>query len=118
MSDAANASTVSKAADAGVDNTSKTSSANTTETKISAEKDDSASTYNYVFIGVLSVVLILLLYYAYCRFAENSVEEPFVKGQTQERDDPVVDFNLREAIRELQNIQKKVISTISDNSDF
>ncbi len=74
--------------------------------------------YTYIFIGVLSVVLILLLYYAYNRFVENSLNEPFSEGNEQERDDPVDDFNLREAIRELQNIQKRVLSTLSENSDI
>lgn len=87
-----------------------------TDTEETAEK---ANTYNYIFIGVLAVVLILLLYYAYGRFTENSSEgEGFVKGNTQERDDPVIDFNLREAIQELQALQRNIMSTISDNSDF
>ena len=82
------------------------------------EVTQSTSTYNYIFIGVLSVVLILLLYYAYSRFVENSVEEPFTKEPAQERDDPVIDFNLREAIKELQALQRNIMSTISDNSDI
>jgi cytochrome c-type biogenesis protein CcmH/NrfG len=114
MSDA---TTVTKAADAPVELTAKPSDSKPSDTK-ETTTDDSASMYNYIFVAVLSVVLILLLYYAYCRFAENSVDEPFVKGQTQERDDPVIDFNLREAIRELQNIQRNIMSTISDNSDI
>lgn len=114
MSDA---TTVTKAADAPVELAAKPSDSKPSDTK-ETTADDSASMYNYIFVAVLSVVLILLLYYAYCRFAENSVDEPFVKGQTQERDDPVIDFNLREAIRELQNIQRNIMSTISDNSDI
>lgn len=87
-------------------------------TDSSNKKEETSNAYYYVFIGFLSVVLILLLYYAYCRFVENSVEEPFVKGQTQERDDPVIDFNLRESIKELQNLQRNIMSTISENSDI
>ncbi len=54
------------------------------------------NTYTYIFAAVLSVVLILLLYYAYSRFVTNTIEEPMTKGTEQERDDPVIDFNLRE----------------------
>jgi ABC-type arginine transport system permease subunit len=76
------------------------------------------NTYTYIFAAVLSVVLILLLYYAYSRFITNTVEEPMTKGTEQERDDPVIDFNLREAIKDLQNMQKNVMATLSENSEF
>lgn len=72
----------------------------------------------YVFIGVLTVALVLLLYYAYGRFVSNSIEEPMTKGVEQERDDPVVDFNLREAIRDLQGIQQRVLSTLSETMNI
>ena len=68
----------------------------------------------YAFIGVLTVALVLLLYYAYGRFVSNSIEEPMTKGVKQERDDPVVDFNLREAIKDLQGMQQRVLSTLSE----
>ncbi len=76
------------------------------------------NTYTYIFAAVLSVVLILLLYYAYSRFVTNTIEEPMTKGTEQERDDPVIDFNLREAIKDLQNMQKNVMATLSENSEF
>jgi hypothetical protein len=40
------------------------------------------------------------------------------KGVEQERDDPVVDFNLREAIRDLQGIQQRVLSTLSETMNI
>lgn len=76
--------------------------------------DKDPTLVRYVFIGVLTVTLIVLLYYAYNRFVLNSIEEPMTKGLEQERDDPVVDFNLREAIRDLQGIQQKVLSSLSE----
>ena len=55
-------------------------------------------------------VLVCLLYYAYVQFTENS------NAQDQEKnDDPVDDFNLREAIQELQEMQKKILGTLSEN---
>lgn len=79
-------------------------------------KAEANSLYTYIFIGILSVMLLLLLYYAYNRFTTNTVSDPFVEGNRQERDDPVVDFNLREAINELQQIQARVLKTLSENS--
>ncbi len=87
-------------------------------TTTDAGDKESTSIYNYIFIGVLAVALICLLYYAYCRFSENSTTEPFTKGTAQERDDPVIDFNLREAIKELQNTQRQIMKTISENSEL
>ena len=79
---------------------------------------EETSWLTYVFIGVLTVALVLLLYYAYGRFVSNSIEEPMTKGVEQERDDPVVDFNLREAIRDLQGIQQRVLSTLSETMNI
>lgn len=76
------------------------------------------SVLRYVFIGVLSVALIFLIYYAYNRFVANSLAEPMTKGTEQERDDPVVDFNLREAIKHLNSTQKRILSTLSDVTDI
>ena len=82
-------------------------------------QDDSRSVMTYIFIGVLTLALVLLIYFSYEKFVANSAgEEKMTKGVEQERDDPVVDFNLREAIRDLQNIQKDVLSTLSENANF
>jgi len=95
---------------------------NTTDNKSTDNKstDDTqgGSWSKYIFIGVLTVVLILLVYYGYETFVKNSSKETFTKGVEQERDDPVIDFNLREAIRDLQTIQKNVLSTLSQTMDF
>lgn len=71
----------------------------------------------YVFIAIISILIIVLLYYAYSKFAFNKYSETFTKGVEQERDDPVIDFNLREAIRGLQNRQQQVLSTLSETFD-
>lgn len=93
-------------------------SADTTKSVETTKSDEKTTVGTYIFIGVLSLVLIALIYYAYNRFVENSVEEPFTDGVEQERDDPVVDFNLREAIADLNGMQQKVLSGLSENSEF
>lgn len=80
------------------------------------KEGEESNIYSYIFIAILSVVLILLLYYAYNRFVTNSVKDPFTKGNQQERDDPVVDFNLREVIEELRHTQGLILKTLSENN--
>jgi cytochrome c-type biogenesis protein CcmH/NrfG len=94
-----------------------TQPATPTESVAELQKVEAPEERNWVthlFIGLLAVALVLLVYYAYCRFVANSVEEPMSKGTEQERDDPVIDFNLREAIRELQNMQQRVLNSLSE----
>lgn len=92
----------------------KTESTEETKTEVSEE---GRSILSYVFIAVLVVSLVLLMYYAYSKFVDNS-GDTMVANDDQERDDPVIDFNLREAIKELQHTQKRVLSTLSQTMDM
>ena len=94
------------------------SSQNQTQLKSSPEDEESRPVFRYVMIGVITIALVLLVYYAYSRFVENSVNDGTSKNAEQERDDPVTDFNLREAIKNLQNIQNNVLKTLSEVSDM
>jgi hypothetical protein len=80
--------------------------------------DDSEKTNitTYLIIGISIIAVILLLIFAYKKFIDNSDSEPFVKGLQQERDDPVMDFNLNEAIKELEGLQKKVLQKLSNDT--
>jgi hypothetical protein len=71
---------------------------------------------NWILVGVLAVVLIVLVYYGYQKF--NTNKDYMAASQEAERDDPVADFNLREAIRDLQNKQAKVMKTLSSMSEY
>lgn len=64
---------------------------------------------SYIIIGLLVIGIIIVVYYGYNTFVLNS--DSFI--QKQERDDPVADFNLRAAIEQLRNKQKKIISGLS-----
>ena len=72
----------------------------------------------YIVYGLCAIVTILLLYYAYSRFVENSVDEPFVKGQSPERSDAAADYNLHEAVYKLENMQKRILRSVSDEVWF
>lgn len=69
-----------------------------------------------VMVGILVALVICLLWYGYCKFVSNQkIKEKMTKDAEGERDDPVVDFNLRESIMELEDMQKRILSGLSDN---
>lgn len=83
----------------------------------SGKKEEPSNLGNYIIAGVLALILIVLLYYAYDAFISNSGEEEgFVEGQRQERDDTVVDFNLEDAISALERKQSKILRHLSTDS--
>jgi hypothetical protein len=56
-----------------------------------------------------------MVWYAYGKFTENSCKEKFIKGNQQERDDLVVDYNLSEEIRNLEIMQRQLLKKISND---
>ena len=83
--------------------------------KVIETTSDKTPWARYAIIGLCVLVLLYAIYYIYCRFMENSVAEPFVQGQ--ERSDTVTDYNLHEAVEELQSMQKKILSKLSQMFD-
>ena len=73
----------------------------------------SKSKYTYI---ILAVVVFVVLYYAYTKFYKNA--EEFTEETASERTDPVSDFNLREAIHELETMQKNILSKLSTSDNF
>jgi uncharacterized membrane protein YukC len=84
------------------------------ENTVDTGKKTAGITFNWILIAVCIILVVLLIYYGYNRFVSNSVNEPYISGNKQERDDPVVDFNLSEAINELELIQRKIVNNLSD----
>jgi len=82
----------------------------------SQDKKEETNAWTYVFYGLVVLGIVLLAWYAYGRFVENSISEPFVEGQRQERGDPIMDFNLHEAIKDLERMQKKVLQRLSNDT--
>jgi hypothetical protein len=82
------------------------------------QSGEATSLTTYVFIGFLIATLLVLSYYAYAKFVENSncSSEAFIEGNRQERDDPVMDFNLRAAIQDLENKQRAVLKKLSSDT--
>jgi len=70
--------------------------------------------WSYVVIGVCVLCVCLVVWYAYCKWQENTDE--FVAGNRQERDDPVIDFNLRDVLTELERLQNKVLKNVSQDT--
>lgn len=82
----------------------------------SGEKKTGSSVTTYVFIGLFVVVLLALLYYAYCMFIDNSVTKSTTKKKSNDRSDaPVTDFNLQDTINCLKTKQDKVLRRLSSD---
>jgi hypothetical protein len=81
------------------------------------EQKEKSQTLNLVLSVILIILFLLLCYYSYCRFVENSIQEPLTSGINRERDDPGADYNLYEKIKELEYIQNKVLNSLSKLSE-
>ena len=81
--------------------------------------NDSYSLGSKILIGFLVLVLVVLMYYAYTIFKFNSEEpETFTKGSEKENDELVINFNLRESIKELEDMQRKIMTNLTESSTF
>lgn len=81
------------------------------------EKQTSSNLVKYFIYGLCVVIIVMACYYAYQQFVENQDKpDAFVKGLTQERDDPVMDYNLHEAIDDLEKKQQAILQTLSQDS--
>jgi len=70
----------------------------------------------YVIYGVIILFTIVIIYLAYKRFMKMQnapCKDKFVPGLKQERDDTTVDFNLNEAIQELEIMQSNILKKLS-----
>lgn len=89
-------------------------------TESTTENKDQSKNKSWMFWGLvilLVIILIISLYKAY-NVWQDAQQEGFTKNQESERTDTAVDFNLRNAIQELESIQKKTMSGLSESPDF
>lgn len=83
----------------------------------SDEKQTSSNLIKFLIYGLCVVIIVMMCYYAYNYWVENQDKpDTFVKGLTQERDDPVMDYNLHEAIDDLEKKQRAILQTLSQDS--
>ncbi len=98
---------------------------------VSVENGPKTEWTQYILPGVLVLIFLVLLYYAYCEFIGNAEKgnkrnrceddddderEGFVEGNRQERTDIVADFNLEESIKSLEQMQSKILRELSQDS--
>ena len=73
-------------------------------------------TLKYFIYAVLIIGSIYLIYYLYNRQkSQQTTSDTFVKGNTPERDDVIADFNLHEAIKDLEKSQQNILKNLSDD---
>ena len=82
---------------------------------LSPEESSSRPLLTYIAIGVVIVVVVALIFYAYTSFSSGDQE---VEEKTPEKDTTITGFNLRDAIQRLQTIQSRVMNSLSDISNI
>jgi hypothetical protein len=82
------------------------------------EKNGSNKKY---YIGFFVVCLLVALFYFVvipCYQKNMCGDDSFVEGNRQERDDPISDYNLHEAVANLEKTQKSLISKLSSTTNL
>jgi hypothetical protein len=73
----------------------------------------------YITIGLVVISIAILIYFAYKSFVNKADDgECDDEEGPAEKDEAITDFNLRDAITNLQEIQKRVMRTLSDASNI
>lgn len=77
----------------------------------------STASSQYVTYGILIFCFVILLWYAYGKFVENKKKKQITERKTRDPgNDPLADYNLKEAIGDLEDMQKKIVSGLSDDT--
>jgi len=76
------------------------------------------SNYKYIIYTLIILSAIISIYFICKKIADNSKEESFVNNQQQERSDCSSDFDLQSVINELNVLQNRVMSNITEDIDM
>jgi uncharacterized membrane protein YvbJ len=79
---------------------------------INTANTEEGSVYNYVVMFIVAAVLILLIWYSYSKFVENSSGP---NEEVQEKDEAVADYDLKEELRELQKMQNNNLKDVTQD---
>ncbi len=100
-------------------------SSNSSESQVESQVEnviqvdtEKSNLITYCLISALVIGVLYIIYIAYEQFVKKSKsEEKFTKKPQDDEDNPVIDFNLQESISELQTIQAKTVSQLSQETD-
>jgi hypothetical protein len=71
-----------------------------------------------IAIAIVVAIILYALWYAYDNFIVNqSKSDTVAKTSDTEKDEPAAGFDLRSAVAELQDMQKRILANISEVSD-
>jgi p-aminobenzoyl-glutamate transporter AbgT len=76
--------------------------------------EDKKPLMSYIVIAVVVVIIIAALWYGYSQFTKNQKTQVKVK-KDPERDEAIIDYNLRDEINELEKIQQNVLKNLSSD---
>lgn len=88
------------------------------DTTLNPDEDNKNTIMYYVIISVVVIVVIYAIWFSYGKFKENSSKDGFIKNLQQERSDTEVDFNIADAIDELNRLQEGYIKKLSSDVGF
>jgi hypothetical protein len=90
--------------------------ASTIETKKEETGEKKTNVLLIIFVLVIIAVILYIMYVAVCSFKKETRLEGVANALMPERDDPMMDFNLRDTINQLNSMQFKLLQRISNNS--
>lgn len=87
-----------------------------TEVKTIPTDDGKRSITSYIIIAVVCVAVLAVVWFAYSRFKKNQGKKNSKKeAAKEEKDEAIADYNLQDAIAELESIQNRVIKNLSSD---
>ena len=87
-------------------------STNTTPDQSPQVSNTESSTWYYIIVGICTLCVVVLIYYSYRAWVKNADSSD---GRV-DKDDPVMDFNLKENIDQLEKMQNKILDKLSKDT--
>lgn len=81
------------------------------------DKDKKKSLMSYLIIAVVAVALIVIVWYAYSKFMKNQQSFDGKKpGKAVNKDETLADYNLQDAIDQLEKKQRDILKNLSEDT--
>lgn len=91
----------------------------TTNTSTTLADDKKTSIATYIIIAVVCVLVIAAIWYGYSRFTKNQESNSSFSNKPNknapEQDQAIINYNIHDAIAELEQIQAEVLKNVSSN---
>jgi len=82
-----------------------------TSVTIPSKSDENFGVVNYIIIGVVIIIVLVIIWFAYDKFMENRNSS----DSSKEKENPVADYDLEDEIYKLNQLQNKILKNISQD---